>query len=444
MKILLCEDDEALRIGLAENLRAEGWEVLEAANAGDALAGIAEADLLITDIKLPDRDGLDLLSDCMTRRPALEAIVMTGYASIPSAVEAMRRGARSYLAKPFDPDELILHVREADRVVRLRTVASRGGRGDLVGSSNAMIRAYADIDAAARMLTPALITGATGTGKECAARAVHEASAVTRGPFVAVNVGALPRELIESELFGHERGAFTGAHARKRGRFALADRGSLFLDEIDSLPLDLQPKLLRAIETQEIWPLGAEKAERVQVRILAATNARIETLVEAGSFRRDLYFRLNVFRVELPPLDERPEDIPAIARALLNRAAPRLGLETPPDITSEGLSALMKHSYQGNVRELANLLERGIARSDARRREGERLVIGQADLFPDAVALPSLPFSKAKAKAVEEWTKSTISQALEVSGGNVSEAARQLRLGRTALLRFMKKYHIKK
>ena len=256
---------------------------------------------------------MELLREARKKRPDLEVIVMTAYGTIPSVIEAMKLGARAYLTKPFKADELLLHLRNIEEVIQLRSVASRAGRGGLVGSSAPMRRVYTEIDIGAASDAPILITGETGSGKDLAANAVHELSSQRNAAFMAVNLGAIPHELAEDELFGHEKGAFTGAHARKKGRFALAEGGTLFLDEIDSLPLELQPKLLHAIESNEIWLLGSERKHKMNVRIIAATNADIEKLVREGRFREDLFYRLNVLRIAMPPLREHVQDIPQIA-----------------------------------------------------------------------------------------------------------------------------------
>jgi DNA-binding NtrC family response regulator len=445
----MVEDDEALRSGLAAVLESEGWAIQAVGTGAEALARLATVDVLVTDLRLPDCDGLDLLRQARERASHLEMIIMTAYGSVPSAVEAMRRGARAYLSKPFDPDELVMQLREVDVKLKLRDQAALAGRGELVGVSAAMERVYADIDDAAASLSPVLITGETGTGKEVAARAVHDLSAVRDGSFVAVNLGALPRELVESELFGHERGAFTGAHARKKGRFELAHRGTLFLDEVDALPIELQPKLLRALETREIWPLGAEKPLKVEARIVAATNARVEELIAAEKFRKDLFFRLNVIRIEMPSLHERPEDIPVIARALLNRFEDRLKLPSAVTVASDALSALVTREWGGNVRELANFLERGVMRAAGASggvKNGEAAGKIRLELrHLDPARAPGIrqPFRKAKAAMTEEWTRSTLASALEECGGSATEAARRLQMGRTAFLRLVKKLRIR-
>jgi DNA-binding NtrC family response regulator len=353
----------------------------------------------------------------------------------------MRRGARAYLTKPFDPEELIFHIRTVEETLKLREMAFRFSRGELVGSSLLMQKVYQEIDLAAASDSPVLITGETGTGKELAARAIHDLSPRKKGPFIAVNMGALPKELVESELFGREKGAFTGADARKRGRFALAEGGTLFLDELTSLPLELQPKLLRAIETKEIWPLGAERPEQVQVRPVAATNANIDAMIKEGTFRSDLYYRLNIHRIFLPPLRDHPEDIPMIARTLVERRKTddKTGGLRATEISGGALAALVSRPWPGNVRELANVLGKAVLRSKtsgASRIEAEHL-------DPEPGSFPLLSFKEAKDKAAEEWSKGAIRTALALTEGNVSKAAVLLKMNQNALFRLIKKYGLK-
>ena len=298
---------------------------------------------------------------------------MTAYVwNDPSAVEAMRRGARAYLTKPFDPEELIFHIRTVEETLKLREMAFRFSRGELVGASLLMQKVYQEIDLAAASGSPVLITGETGTGK-AAPRALFMTSRPKKGPFIAVNMGALPKELVESELFGREN---TGADTRKRGRFALAEGGTLFLDELTSLPLELQPKLLRAIETKEIWTLGAEKPEQVQVRPVAAANANIDAMIR-GTFRADLYYRLNIHRIFMPPLRDHPEDIPIIARTLVERAKTddRTGSLRATEISGEALAVLVSRPWPGNVRELANVLGKQFCAARHRVHHGLKLSI---------------------------------------------------------------------
>jgi DNA-binding NtrC family response regulator len=441
MRTLVVEDDTAVVEALRESFQGSGLDIDYATDGESALKKIREVDLLVTDLRLPGMEGTELLKEARRRKPEIEVVIMTAYGTIPSAVEAMRRGARAYLTKPFDPEELIFHIRTVEETLKLREMAFRFSRGELVGSSLLMQKVYQEIDLAAASDSPVLITGETGTGKELAARAIHDLSPRKKGPFIAVNMGALPKELVESELFGREKGAFTGADARKRGRFALAEGGTLFLDELTSLPLELQPKLLRAIETKEIWTLGAEKPEQVQVRPMAATNANIDTMISEGTFRADLYYRLNIHRIFMPPLRDHPEDIPIIARTLVERAKTddKTGDLSATEISGGALAALVNRPWPGNVRELANVLRKAVLRSKtsgASRIEAEHL-------DPEPGSFPLLSFKEAKDKAAEEWSKGTIRTALALTEGNVSKAAVLLKMNQNALFRLIKKYDLK-
>ncbi len=440
LDVLLVDDDAFLRGSLGELIAAAGHRVTTAEGGQQALALIGGCDVMVTDLRMPGMDGLALVRAARQRRADLEVLVMTGEGTISSAVEAMRLGARGYLAKPFEPEELILHLREVAELKHLREQARTGGRGRLVGGGAAMRRVYQDIDLAAQSDVPVLISGETGTGKELVAEAIHQASARRERPWVAVNCGALPRDLIESELFGHEAGAFTGAGAKRRGRFALAGDGTLFLDEVDSLPLDLQPKLLRVLETREYWSLGAEKPDQSRARVVAAANRPLAQLVASGQFRQDLYYRLNVLPLAIPPLRERPEDIPLIVRARLDAVPGETWTITPT-----ALSRLVAGSWPGNVRELVNAVERARARAgaDPRNRERRERKIDVQHLDSDQVSLPLLPFRQARAAAADEWAERTIRLALETTQGNASQAARILHMSRTALLRLVAKYGIR-
>jgi DNA-binding NtrC family response regulator len=438
MRTLLVEDDAAVVGALREAFQDRGLDIDYATDGESALKKITGVDLLVTDLRLPGMNGTELLQQARRRKPEIEVVIMTAYGTIPSAVEAMRHGARAYLTKPFDPEELISHIRNVEETVKLREIAFRVSRGELVGSSLLMQKVYQEIDLAATSDSPVLITGETGTGKELAARAIHDLSPRKKGPFIAIDMGALPKELVESELFGRERGAFTGADAKKRGRFALADGGTLFLDELTSLPLELQPKLLRAIEIKEIWSLGAEKPEQVHVRFVAATNANIDAMIRERTFREDLYYRLNMHRIFMPPLRDHPEDIAIIARTLVDRAKAddRRGAT---EISGEALAALVGRPWPGNVRELANVLGKAVLRSKtlgSSRIEAEHL-------DPEPGSFPSLSFKGAKDKAAEEWSTRTIRTALALTEGNVSRAAVLLKMNQNALFRLIKKYGLK-
>jgi DNA-binding NtrC family response regulator len=441
MRTLVVEDDAALVGALREAFQDSGLDIDYATDGESALKKIHEVDLLVTDFRLPGMSGTELLQEARRQKPEIEVVIMTAYGTIPSAVEAIRRGARAYLTKPFDPEELISHIRNVEETLRLRGIAFRVCRGELVGSSLVMQRVYQEIDLAATSDAPVLITGETGTGKELAARAIHDLSPRKKASFIAVNMGALPKELVESELFGRERGAFTGADARKRGRFALAEGGTLFLDELSSLPLDMQPKLLRAIETKEIWSLGAEKPEQIHVRFIAATNANIEAMIKEGTFREDLYYRLNIHRIFMPPLRDHPEDIPTIARTLVDRAMANDGSASRGviEISGEALAALVTRPWPGNVRELSNVLQKAVLRSKAL--GSSRIETEHLD--PEPGSFPALSFKGAKEKAAEEWSKRTIRTALAMTEGNISKAAVLLKMNQNALFRLIKKHGLK-
>lgn len=441
MRTLVVDDDAAVVGALREAFQDRGLDIEYATDGESALKKIHEVDLLVTDLRLPGMDGTELLQQARRRKPEIEVVIMTAYGTIPSAVDAIRRGARAYLTKPFDPEELISHIRNVEETLKLRGIAFRVSRGELVGSSLLMQKVYQEIDLAATSDLPVLITGETGTGKELAARAIHDLSPRKKAPFIAVNMGALPKELVEAELFGRERGAFTGADTKKRGRFALAEGGTLFLDELSSLPLETQPKLLRAVETKEIWSLGAERPEQIQVRFVAATNANLDAMIKEGTFREDLYYRLNMHRIVMPPLRDHPEDIPTIARTLVDRAKmdDRSAGHAATEISGEALAALVSRPWPGNVRELANVLGKAVLRSKtlgASRIEPEHL-------DPEPGTFPALSFKGAKEKAAEEWSKRTIRTALAMTEGNISKAAVLLKMNQNALFRLIKKYGLK-
>ena len=440
MRTLVVEDDPAVVDALRDSFQNCSLNIDYATDGESALKKIPGVDLLVTDLRLPGMDGTELFNEARRRKPDIEVVIMTAYGTIPSAVEAMRRGARAYLTKPFDPEELIIHIRTIEETLKLREMAFRFSRGDLIGSSQLMQKVYQEIDLAATSDSSVLITGETGTGKELAARAIHDLSLRKNGPFIAVNMGALPKDLVESELFGRERGAFTGADSRKRGRFTLANEGTLFLDELTSLPFELQPKLLRAIETKEIWSLGAEKPEHVEARVIAATNADIESMMRSSTFREDLYYRLNIHRIFMPALRDHPEDIPIIARTLLERANTEdSDNRKPVDISGEALAGLVGRPWPGNVRELANVLIKAALRSKTL--GAPRIEIEHLD--PEPGSFPLLSFKVAKDKAAEEWSKRAIRTALALTEGNVSRAAALLKMNQNALFRLIKKYALK-
>ena len=442
LHILLVEDDASVRDAVAGTLRGEGYLVHTAADGQQAISAFPqETDLVIADLVMPHVDGRSLLRWVTQNHPGTQVILMTGFGTIPQAVEAIKAGAAAYLTKPLDPEELLHHVRKTLEDKRLRQELSRL-RGQLregwhyrhiIGRSAAMQKVFGVIERAAAVKTTVLVTGESGTGKEMIARALHEASPRKAGPFLAINCGAIPENLIESTLFGHERGAFTGADRVARGYFRDADGGTLLLDEIGELPLGMQSKLLRVLEDGAVTPVGTTAPTKVDVRIVAATNRDLEEEVKAGEFRQDLFFRLNIVRIDLPPLRDRPEDLPLLTRHLLDEIC-RTNAFEPREIDPSLLSAFEKYDWPGNVRELKNALE--------------SLVILTGKRTLSAEDLPAKFAREAEEPAdgeesdlnLDRLSKQMILKALETCQGNRTTAARQLGISRRTLHRRLKEF----
>jgi two-component system nitrogen regulation response regulator NtrX len=444
-RILLVDDEANIRRMLGALLRAEGFEVTEAASGPAALleAERAEPDAMFLDLLMPPGpDGIATLAALRERSMDAPVIMMSGKAQLADAVRATQLGAFQFLEKPLSPEAVLVTLRSALELQRTRTqnVALRDAlnrRDELVGQGTALGRIRVLIGQVGPTDARVLLTGESGTGKELAAAAIHRASRRARQPFVAVNCAAIPRELIESELFGHERGAFTGAIARRTGRFELADGGTLFLDEIGDLSLEAQAKLLRVLESGEIQRVGGESTLRVDVRVIAATNRRLEEAIAHGSFREDLYFRLNVFPIHLPPLRERLEDLPLLAAHLAARVRPH----RPPRFTPDALGAMVSYPWPGNVRELANVIERlAILGADEITGDQLRAVLPGVAPRPATTAdgagpRPRRPLST----ALDDYERELIVTALHQAAGNVAEAARLLQTDRPNLYRRMRR-----
>jgi two-component system NtrC family response regulator len=364
---LVVEDEAAQRAIIADILSRNQYSVREAGSVDEALAAIEEdiPDLVLCDWRMPGRNGGDLLREVKQQGWGSAFVVMTAYGSIAHAVDAIHLGADDYLAKPFERDTLLLALRRVLRTqelerenLRLREAASERDRfGEIIGRAPSMQRLYRTIEKVAATEATVLISGESGTGKELVARMLHQASLRASGPFVAVNCAAIPETLMESELFGHERGAFTGAHRRRQGRFEEASGGTLFLDEISAMAMPLQATLLRVLQERRVTRLGGSGEVECDVRVVAASNQDLWQMASEGAFREDLYYRLNVVPVTLPPLRTRKEDIPLLTKAFLERACLRHGIETRP-LPPAVLRSLMEHQWPGNVRELANAVER--------------------------------------------------------------------------------------
>ena len=448
VSILVVEDEEAQRRLIVEILVRAGYELRSAPAVDPALDAIAEAvpDVVLCDWRMPGRDGGELLTELRERGLGCGFIVMTAYGSIAHAVEAVRLGADDYLSKPFERDALLLAVQRVLKTRRLESenlrlreaVGGSEGFGRLIGATPVMQRLYRTIEKVAATDATVLIVGESGTGKELVARTLHGTSRRSGAPFVAVNCAAIPESLIESELFGHEKGAFTGAHRRREGRFEEADGGTLFLDEIASMPIALQATLLRVLQEQRFTRLGGSGETEVDVRVVAASNRDLPQMARDGEFREDLYYRLNVVPVELPPLRDRRDDIPLLARAFLDQAAVRHGREVG-ELPARVNRALMEYGWPGNVRELANAVERLVLLAENDGLSIDDLppaVRGVADLGAMPVQLP------AEGLDWEAMEESLLRQALERTGGNRAAAARLLGLGYKAFLYRLEKHDL--
>jgi len=439
-QVLLVDDESNIRRMLAALLREEGFTVAEAPNGNAALLQLddVDPDVIVLDLLMPPGpDGLETLVRIRERGRATPVIMMSGKAQLTDAVRAVKQGAFQFLEKPLTPESVLVTVRAALELNRTRAEnralhAELARRGTLIGDSAAMLEVRALIARVAPTEARVLVTGESGTGKELVAAAIHTASRRAGRAFVTVNCAAIPRDLVESEMFGHERGAFTGATERRLGRFELAHEGTLFLDEVGDLSGEAQAKLLRTLETGELQRIGAERSLRVDVRMVAATNRRLEDEVQEGRFREDLYFRLNVFPLHLPPLRERMEDLPALVTHLSARVRPRHAATFTP----AALEALATYSWPGNVRELANLVERLTILSGPTVDDGavRQVLRGGATplLSPPALGRPLN-------EALDEFERRLISAALSQAEGNVAEAARVLQTDRANLYRRMRR-----
>lgn len=444
-RILIVDDEANIRRMLGALLQAEGFEVAEAPNGNAALLALDETrpDLLLLDlIMAPGPSGLETLARLRERDQGLPVIMMSGKAQLHDAVQAIKQGAFQFLEKPLTPEAVLVSIRSALELTRAkvenRVLRSQlAPRPQMVGSSGALVRVREQVQQVAPTDARVLILGESGTGKELVAWGIHHASRRASRPFVTVNCAAIPRDLVESEMFGHERGAFTGAVDRRVGRFELADGGSLFLDEVGDLNLEAQAKLLRVLETGEVARLGGERTFRVDVRIIAATNQQLDQAVAAGSFREDLYFRLHVFPIEIPPLRDRLSDLPALITHLAERVRPI----QPPAFTAEAMDALAGYGWPGNIRELANIVERLVIVGGAEIDAGlVRQVLPRvgASAGGATVEVPE-PWDRSLTNMLDDHERNLIGRALSRANGNVAEAARLLQTDRANLYRRMKR-----
>ena len=447
-RILLVDDEANIRRMLGALLRSEGFAVTEAPNGNAALLLMEQMDpdVVLLDLLMPPGpDGLETLTQLRDQGHTAPVIMMSGKAQLTDAVRAVKLGAFQFLEKPLSPEAVLVTLRAALELNRARAEnralhEELGRRGTLIGEGPAMQQVRALIDRVAPTEARVLITGESGTGKELVAAAIHSASRRRGRAFVTVNCAAIPRDLVESEMFGHERGAFTGATERRLGRFELAHGGTLFLDEVGDLSQEAQAKLLRTLETGELQRIGAEASTRIDARVVSATNRRLENAVSTGAFREDLFFRLNVFPIELPPLRLRMEDLPALVRHLAERVRPGHEMR----FTSGALDALASYSWPGNVRELANLVERLSILCGP--------VIDAADVRgvlpggtpPTRASLASAQLGRSLTDALDEYERDLLCAALAQAQGNMAEAARILQTDRANLYRRMRRLGVEK
>ncbi len=452
--VLIVDDEPNIRRMVGALLSAEGYDVREAANGTQGLSKAAESepDAVLLDLMMPgELDGLATLSRLRISNPDVAVVMMSGRASLADAVNATKLGAVNFLEKPLTPEGVLFAIGAALELRQSRRVARElreelGLAGDMVGDSSQMRQIRALIDRVAASDSRILITGESGTGKELVASAIHDASTRRDKPFVRVNCAAIPRDLVESEMFGHERGSFTGATQARVGRFELANNGTLFLDEIGDLSLDAQAKLLRAIEAKEIHRVGANRSIRIDVRIIAATNHDLARAVKEGTFREDLFFRLNVIPIALPPLRERKGDVTQLVHHFSLLHFKRTG-QIPPTWTSEALDAFEKHDWPGNVRELANIVERISIVNPGAEISGDyvRGILNPPDSQRFAEPPPAVGEMRVTGglnEMLDEWEKGFIKAALTDAQGNVAEAARLLKTDRANLYRRMKRLGI--
>ena len=448
-QILLVDDEANIRRMLGALLRNEGFSVTEAASGNAALLLLdqADPDVVLLDLMMPPGpDGLETLTRMRERGRTAPVIMMSGKAQLTDAVRSVKLGAFQFLEKPLAPEAVLVTVRAALELNRTRAEnralhAELARRGTLVGSGRAMQQVRALITRVAPTEARVLITGESGTGKELVAAAINEESRRKGRPFVTVNCAAIPRDLVESEMFGHERGSFTGAAERRIGRFELADTGTLFLDEVGDLSHEAQAKLLRTLETGELQRIGAETVTHIDARVVAATNRHLDDAVSTGSFREDLFFRLNVFPIHLPPLRDRLEDLPTLVAHLAERVRPR----NAATFTTDALEALASYSWPGNIRELANLIERlSILSGPVVDASAVRQVLRGSPSATPSGGTPGSLLGRSLTEALDEFERGLIAGALEQAEGNMAEAARILQTDRANLYRRMRRLGLEK
>jgi DNA-binding NtrC family response regulator len=450
--ILIVEDKDSMAKMLQETMETVGYHPLIARDGTEGIRKIREnkIDLVLTDLKLPKKDGMDVLRAAKEENPMLPVIMMTAFGTVDIAVKAIKEGAFDFITKPFDTDHLLHLIRKAMETQRLETenillrdeVSSMRGMPTIIGKSEKILEVAKNIQRVASAKTTVLLLGESGTGKELFARAIHSLSPRKDFPFVPINCAAIPKELLESELFGHEKGAFTGAEAKKLGKFELADKGTIFLDEIGEMALPLQSKIMRIIQEGEIEHVGGVKTIPVDVRVIAATNKDIERAVSEGTFREDLYYRLNVFPIRVPPLRERTEDIPLLVDFFVKKYCAEMKTGTK-EVSEEVVSLLMDSPWKGNVRELENSIERAVILCDSVTITPEHISLNPVPMNPHLGTLPMNGTLEDTTRVALRLAESErIRKALQETKGNKSRAAELLDVSYKTLLTKIKEYSI--
>lgn len=448
-RILIVDDEPSIRMVLRAHLKRSGYQVTAAENGAEAISLLRKEEfhLVVSDLKMPVVGGMEVLAHCQEACPGLPVILITAHGTVDSAVEAIKNGATDYVTKPFDSDELLPIIEKALRTEEKTRTAlheDADGRYKIIGQTAKMKHVYGMIEKVCRSPTTVLITGESGTGKELVARALHDHSDREAAPFIQVNCGAIPENLFESELFGHEKGAFTGAVATKPGKFEMADGGTLFLDEIGELPKDMQVKLLRVLQDGQFERVGGIRSQTVDVRLVAATNRVLEDEVRDGNFREDLFYRLNVIPIRLPPLRDRADDIPLLVEHFVEKFNARLGTNVD-GLTPDAMAALLAHKWPGNIRELENLVERSVL-----------LVDGDVLTLADLPGLTRDPIEasgevNAEEMGLKEYVRvytaklerARIQRVLEEEDNNVTRASKKLGISRKSLQMKMKDYGLR-
>ncbi len=453
--ILIVEDKESMARMLQETLETEGYEIVIARDGAEGIKEVrnSRVDLVLTDLKLPKKDGIEVLKASRDKNPMTPVIVMTAYGSIETAVNAMKLGAYDFITKPLDTDHLLILIERSLRNQRLVTenlllkdaMASRVGMPEIIGKSACMLEVATNIQKVAAAKTTVLLLGESGTGKELFARAVHDLSPRREQPFVPINCAAIPRELLETELFGYEKGSFTGAGEGKLGKLELADKGTVFLDEIGEMDFALQSKLLRTLQEGEIDRVGTARPVKVDIRILAASNKNLEEAVSDKSFREDLFYRLSVFPITIPPLRERRDDIPLLIEHFISKYSAELNVPHK-DVTPDAMEILTCYKWKGNVRELENVIERAIILCDGDALTRKELSLSPAGSSAERLAdiAPDGTLEEVAKAALRIVESRRIKKALEDTHGNKTRAAELLKVSYKTLLTKIKDYGIER